>query len=232
VPSLELARANNNLANLLALDDTRLVEARGHYETAIGRDEALMKTEPGNRVYKMELAQYCNNLAYLLGQLGEDDLAKTRSRQAIDLLAELALPAPSLGIEQADAHNLRGQLLQAKDPRGALAEYRAALEIYEGRWRSNAASSVTTVHERYYDFLLNLARLAKDSRDSAAHALLLEAMTGYLDLAQARLKSGSVADTRLVLENVSSLLPELAERDRATIEKPLRTLQERLATRK
>ena len=77
VPSLELARAYNNLANLLALDDKRLAEARGLYEAAIGRDEALMKTEPANRVYKMELAQYCNNLAYLLGQLGDDDLAKT-----------------------------------------------------------------------------------------------------------------------------------------------------------
>ena len=81
VPSLELARANNNIANLLALDDTRLAEARKLYEAAIGRDEALMKTEPANRVYKMELAQYCNNLAYLLGQLGDNDLAKTEANR-------------------------------------------------------------------------------------------------------------------------------------------------------
>ncbi len=40
------------------------------------------------------------------------------------------------------------------------------------------------------------------------------AITGYLNLAQASLESGSVADTRLVLENVSNLLPELSERDR------------------
>ena len=56
VPSLELARAYNNLANLLALDDTRLAEARRLYEAAIRRDEELVKAEPANRVYKMELA--------------------------------------------------------------------------------------------------------------------------------------------------------------------------------
>jgi hypothetical protein len=53
-----------------------------------------------------------------------------------------------------------------------------------------------------------------------------------LNLAQASLESGSVADTRLVLENVSNLLPELTDRDRATITKLLQTLQEKLATRK
>jgi len=232
VPSLELARAYNNLATLLALDDTRLVEARGLYEAAIGRDEELMKTEPANRVYKMELATFCNNFAYLLGQLGEDDLAKARSRQALDLLDDLALPAPSLGIEQADAHNLRGRLLQAQDPREALAEYRQALELYESRWRDQTAHNLTRVHERYQDFLLNLARFGRDSRDPAPHALLLRAITGYLDLAQASLESGAVADTRLVLENVSNLLPELTEPDRTTIMKPLRTLEEGLAARK
>jgi tetratricopeptide (TPR) repeat protein len=232
VPSLELARAYNNLATLLVLDDARLVEARGLYEAAILRDEELMKTEPANRVYKMEVATFSNNLSYLLGQLGENDLAKARSRQALDLLAELALPAPSLGIEQADAHNVRGQLLAAKDPRGALAEYRQALEIYESRWRDNTAHNLTRVHERYQNFLLNLAQLSGDSRDPVPHALLLRAITGYLDLAQTSLESGLVADARLVLENVSNLLPELTERDRTTILKPLRSLQERMAARK
>jgi len=232
VPSVELARAYNNLATLVALDTSRLPEARGLYEAAIRRDEDLLKAEPANRGYKMELATFCNNLTYLLEQLGQNDLAKVRSRQALDLLAELALPAPSLGIEQADAHNVRGHLLQAQDPHGALAEYRQALEIYESRWRDHSAHNLTRVHERYQNLLLNLADLSRDSRDPIPHALLLRAITGYLDLAQASLDTGSVADTRLVLENVSNLLPELTERDRTTIVKPLRTLQERLAARK
>ena len=232
VPSLELARTYNNLANLLALDDARLVEARGLYEAAIGRDEELVKTEPANRVYKMELATFCTNFAYFLEQLGENDLAKARSRQALDLLDELALPAPSLSIEQADAHNVRGHVLQAKDPRAALAEYRQALAIYESRWRDQTAHNLTRAHERYPDLLLNLAHLSRDSRDPAPNALLMRAITGYLDLAQASLASGSVAETRVILENVSNLLPELTDRDRAAITQPLRSLQERLAARK
>ena len=54
-------------------------------------------------------------------------------------------------------------------------------------------------------------------------------MTGYIDLAQRSLATGSVADARLVLENISDLLPELAEPDRKAITKSLLALQERLA---
>ncbi|MEO5741842.1 MAG: hypothetical protein ABIS29_14740, partial [Vicinamibacterales bacterium] len=128
--------------------------------------------------------------------------------------------------------NVRGRLLQDQDARGALAEYRQALAVYESRWRDHTAHDVTRVHERYQDFLLNLARFSRDSRDPAVHALLLGAIAGYLDLAQASLESGSVADTRLVLENVSNLLPELSERHQAIILKSFTTLQERLAARK
>ena len=232
VPSLELARAYNNLANLLALDGKRNDEARQLYEEAIRRDEELVKREPANRAYKMELATFCNNFSYFLRRLGNEDLAKARSRQALDLLAELALPAPSLSIELADAHNVRGRLLAAQDPRGALAEYRVALDMYESRWQDHAAHNLKRVHERYQEFLLNLAHFSRDSRDPAPHALLLRAITGYLDLAQAKLESGSVADAQLILENMSNLLPALTERDRTTVMKPLGTLQERLAARK
>src|SRR5262249_8228013 len=123
VASLELARAYNNLGALVWLDDKRVSEARRFYESAGGINEVLTKAEPENRVYRMELAKYCDNLSVLLGQLGETDLAQSRSQEALDLLDALALPAPSLAIEQADAHNLRGRLLQPKDPRAAVAEY-------------------------------------------------------------------------------------------------------------
>ena len=88
-------------------------------------------------------------------------------------------PAPSLGIEQADAHNVRGRLLQAQDPRAALTQYRLALEIYESRWPDHTAHNMTRVHERYREFLLNLAHFGRDSRDPAVHSLLLRALTGY-----------------------------------------------------
>jgi tetratricopeptide (TPR) repeat protein len=232
VATLELARVYNNLASLVALDEARLAEARALYEAAIRRDEELTKAEPANRVYKLELAKFCNNLAYLLNDLGEEDLAQARSRQALDLLAELALPAPSLGIEQADAHNVRGYLLERSDSREAFAEYREAVEIYENRWRDRTAHYLTPAHQRFNELLLNLARFGRDSRNPEVHALLRRAITGYLGLAQASLESGSVADAQLVLSNVSNLLPELTERDRPPVMEALRAIEERLAARK
>jgi hypothetical protein len=142
------------------------------------------------------------------------------------------LPAPSLGIEQADAHNLRGRLLQARDPRGALEEYRQALEIFEKLWQDRAAHYLAPVHQRYEDFLLNLARFGRERQDVAVHMILVRAVSGYLDRGQVSLALDSVADARLVLQNVSNLLPELTERDRTAITKPHRDLQDRLAARK
>jgi len=232
VASLELARAYNNLGALVWLDDKRLSEAKGFYESAVGIDEALTKAEPDNRVYKMELAKYCNNLSVLLGQLGDTDLAQSRSQEALDLLDALALPAPSLAIEQADAHNLRGKLLQPKDPRGALAEYRQAFDLFQKVWRDTTARYSAPAHQRYQDFLLNLVRFANTGPDADVHALLMRALTAYLDFGNASLTSGSPADARLVVDNVSNVLPQLPARDQAEIVKSHRALQARLSAYK
>lgn len=232
VASLELARAYNNLATLLALDDMRLPEARKFSESAVAIDEALTKVDPENRVYKMELAKYCNNLSYLLGQLGEDDLAQSRSQEALDLLEALALPAPSLAIEQADAHNLRARLLQAKDARAALAEYRIALEMFGSLWRDKAMHYSAPVHQRYQDFLFNLARFATERGDADVHALLVRAVKAYIEFGQASLTPTSAGDARLVVDGVSMLEPQLPERDRAEIVKSQRALEAKLAAYK
>ena len=232
VASLELARAYNNLGALLELDDARLKEARGFYESAVALNETLTKADPENRVYKMELAKYCDNLSYLLSQLGEADLAQARSQEALDLLEALALPAPSLAIEQADAHNLRGRMLQAKDPRAALAEYRVALDMFARLWREKASHYSAPVHQRYQDLLNNVARLAAQHDDSDVHALLVRAVGAYLEFGEASLTSGGVADTRLVVDTVSMLVPDLPERDRTEIVKRHRALQAKLAAYK
>ena len=232
VPSLELARAYNNLGALVALDDKRLGEARRFYESAVGINEALTKAEPENRVYKMELAKYCDNLSYLLGQLGETDLAQSRSQEALDLLDALALPAPSLAIEQADAHNLRGKLLQPRDPRTALAEYRQAFDLFQKVWRDRTTRYSAPAHQRYQDFLLNLARFTGDSPNSDAHTLLIGSVTTYLDFANASLTSGGVAEARLAADTVSNVLPQLPARDQAEVVKSHRALQARLAAYK
>ena len=232
VPSLELARVYNNLGGLVSLDDKRMAEGRQFYESAVGINEALTKADPQNRVYKMELAKYLDNLSYLLGQIGETDLAQSRSQQALDLLNALALPAPSLAIEQADAHYLRGRLLEAQDPRAAVAEHRQAFDIFQKLWRDTTARYSAPAHQRYQEFLLHLVRFANVRPDTEVHALLMRALTAYLEFGNASLTSGSPADTRLVVENVSNLLPQLPERDRAEIVKSHSALQARLAAYK
>ena len=52
------------------------------------------------------------------------------------------------------------------------------------------------LHQRYQDFMLNLARLDRESRAPAVHALLMRAVTGYLELAQTSLAAGAAAGTR------------------------------------
>jgi len=232
VASLELARAYNGLATLLALDDTRLGEARKFYESAVALDEALTKADPENRVYKMELAKYSDNLSYLLSQLGEVDLAQSRSQEALDLLEALALPAPSLAIEQADAHNLRGRLLMSRDPRAALAEYRMAFDLFGRLWRDKTTHYSAPVHQRYQDFLFNLARLARERDDPDVHVLVVRATSAYLELGQASLTPSSAVEARLVVGGVSELLPQLPERDRAEIVKSQRALEAKLAAYK
>ena len=232
VATLELARAYNNLATLLALDDTRLAEARKLSESAVALDEALIKADPENRVYKMELAKYCDNLSYLLGQLGDYDLAQSRSQEALDLLEALALPAPSLAIEQADAHNLRGRLLQSKDSRAALAEYRAAFDMFGRLWRDTTTHYSAPVHQRYQDFLFNLARLARERDEAEVHALLVRAATAYLGFGEASLTPTSAGDARLVVDGISMLLAELPDRDRAEIVKRQRALESKLSAYK
>jgi tetratricopeptide (TPR) repeat protein/energy-coupling factor transporter ATP-binding protein EcfA2 len=232
LPSLEIARAYNNLASLIAADDQRLVEARALYEAAIRHDEELTRAEPANREYKLELAKYCDNLSDLLRQLDDNDLAQARSRQALDLLDLLALPALSLGIEQADAHNLRGQILQTRDVGAAVTEYQEALEIFEQLGKEPTARRSSSFHQRYDDLLLSLARFGRESRDAGIHRLLRRALTSYLVLAEEGLASGSVADAKLALDNVSRVLPEVSEADRASVLKAYQELADKMAQRR
>ncbi len=233
LPSLELARACNNLGSLVAEDDTRLPEAKELYERAVRIDEESTRAEPDNRVYKLELAQFDDNLADLLRRLRQFDLAKERSRQALDLLDELAAPAPSLGIEHADAHSLRGRILQSEGSRGAAGEYEQSLEIFEKLQTDRASHHLALFHERFGDLLLNLAALSRETGDvEGVRRLLARAVTRYLELAHRSLAAGSVADAQTVFDNLTTLLPALSERDRSTITKLYEDLRDQLAARK
>ena len=110
-PSQDLARAYNNLANLLA-HEKRMPEAAPLYERAIAILEGLCKKEPGNREYKMELARFYDNLAILLLNEKQIDAAKQRNQQALTLFEELAAPpaSSSLARERDKARDVRERL--------------------------------------------------------------------------------------------------------------------------
>ena len=99
-------------------------------------------------------------------------------------------------------------------------------------WRDKTTHYSAPVHQRYQDFLLNLARFVRERDVPEVHGLVVRAVTAYVEFGQASLTPASTADARLVAGNVSALLPELPERERAAIVNAQRALEAKLAAYK
>ena len=125
----DLARASNNLASHIGDDPARVAEAQSLTARAIALHNQLLAKEPGNREYKLELAKFSDNLAFL--QLGRGDIteAMKSNRRAQELLDDLVRPAPGLGIEHADARTIAGSSSGATGPRTRLRRIAEALRI-------------------------------------------------------------------------------------------------------
>lgn len=228
----ELARSFNNLASLVADDEARVAEAGRLYDSAITLHTRLVQAEPANRQYKLELAKFCNNDAETARVSGDYERATRRNEQALALLDDLLRPAPSLGIEHADAHNLRGRILASARSPKAESAFQESLSLFDELERDPAARTLTAFHERYLDLLLNLAALVKESGSAPTRRLLTDAVAHYISHANASLAAGSRADAQLVLDNLSQLLTELPDSDKPTVVEPYRLLERRLAERK
>src|SRR5581483_8486301 len=85
-----------------------------------------------NREYKMELAQFDDNLALLLLQEDRVDPAKRRNQEAVDLLEELAVPASVLVVQRANAHIIHSWILNSEGSPQSLEEARHTLEMLNG----------------------------------------------------------------------------------------------------
>jgi tetratricopeptide (TPR) repeat protein len=224
--SQELARASNNLATVIERQRDQRDAARQLYERAIRIHEGLIAKEPANREYKLELAQFSNNLAELLRALRNTEGALRSNARALALIDELARPAPSLGIEQADARSLRGRIMQGT-PDEATAEYRESLELFKRIARSPEATSRADFHVRVGDLLLNLATLCRDRQDADdARRVLSEAVDFYVALGQKAAADRDHVEARTVLENLSLLMSELSDRDRRAFTPSYRNLQQ------
>jgi len=230
--SQELARSYNNFASLVAGDESRTAEAGRLYESAITIHTRLVQAEPANRQYKLELAKFCNNDAETARLSGDHDRATRRNGQALALLDDLLRPAPSLGIEHADAHNLRGRILASAGSAEAESAFQESLTLFDELERDPAARTQTAFHDRFVDLLLNLAALVKENGSDRSRGLLTDAVAHYISHANTSLAAGARADAQLVLANLSRLLPELTDRDTRTVIEPYRQLERRLAERR
>jgi tetratricopeptide (TPR) repeat protein len=227
----ELARAYNNLASLLSQDDHRLAEARRLYDRAVQLDRAVAQAEPENRQNRLELAKFENNLADLLRILGDPDEAAAHNAEALDLLDQLARPAPSLGVEIADAHNLRGRILASQGSPEALQEYTDALRMFERLAGPRSAHQPPEFHQRFGDLLVNLAEFGENGNDGARR-LLTQAVDRYLQMADRSVATGATADARTAVETLAYVLPRLSESDRRAFVARFDELRGRLATLK
>ena len=208
----ERGRAANNLA--AALDARGEAGAEHFYARAVSGHESLVKRFPQNREYQLELAKFCNNLAVFQYEHGERAAAESRNRQAVALLADLSRPAPSLEIENADAYNLRGLILQLEQREAALAAYEEALDRFAGMTTAATAPRMPAFHQRFADLLVNLALFAQGNPPAAAGRLLSRAIDQYLVVAASIADGGDASQARAVLDAINRVLPELTESDR------------------
>jgi tetratricopeptide (TPR) repeat protein len=233
--SQELARAYNNLAALLAQgaeDRQGLEAARPLYERAIATHTALTSRDPGNREFKFELAKFSNNYSELLRELGAYEPAERHSANALRWLQELVRPAPSLGIEQADAHNLRGRILQsAGSTADAVAEYRTSLQLFQTLARTDEAAGRPDFHLRYGDLLTNLAVLRRERpAGTEPRRLLTEALRTYLDFGL-RSRPAASGEGKAVFDTLARVMPEIGEADRAAFTESYGRLQQQVTAR-
>jgi hypothetical protein len=231
-PALDLARAYNNLGSLLAYDDTHLPEARALSEQAIQLHEALSKADPSNRQYTAELATFYENLADVLRRLSLFGLAQQRSGQAVDLFNGLVRPAPSLGIDLADAHNVRAQIFEPAQPARSEVESRRAFEILDQLAGDPNAVHLAQFHTRFGELLLNLAALSSAHPDLAAVRELVDrAMGRYLDVANQSVAAGAAADARSADDNLAQVLSRMSPQDQSRFRKSIQALHDSISRR-
>ncbi len=208
----ERGRAANNLA--AALDSRGDAGAGEFYARAVSGHESLVKRLPQNREYQLELAKFYNNLAVFHYEHGERAAADGRNRQAVTLLTDLSRPALSLEIETADAHSLRGMILQGEHREAALSSYGEALKSFADMTTLATVARMPAFHERFADLLVNLARFAQGNPPPAAGRLLARAIDQYLVVMVQVADGGDASQARAVLDAINRVLPELTQVDR------------------
>ncbi len=231
----ELARAENNLAELIYVSNLA-GDARPLFEQAISIGEGLSKKSPENRDYKFELAQYCNNFANFLTSQNQLDLALAANAKAIQLHRELARPLPTWIMHLALSHDIRGRILESKNPGDAELEYRRSIEVFQ---QVPVAAQNDDYALWFGQALANLGSMLEQKKDYQDAIPLLEHATAlhrrsqsnydlgwdYYMLASAYKASGSAAAAQKAMQQLSDTIPTVAKPDQAALEEGLEELR-------
>lgn len=189
-PAQELARAYNGLATLIRREQ-RAEEARTLYDQAIQILQRLRARDPQNREYWYELAQYCDNQARLLQALNQLPAAAIRSRQALDIIKELASPGEALTIEELRIMQLHSDILVAQGSPDAQLESDLERELLEQLSPTRGIERGPDIHNLYKNLAMN-----------------------YIELAGEELGKGSLHDAEDSLQGLARILPQLLPEDR------------------
>jgi hypothetical protein len=211
-PSQELARVYNNLASVLRRDKN-FVEAKWFYQKALGIDERAVQRDPTNRDTKLELAWFYNNLAAMESEdMKDSEAAKQTNGHALALIEQLADPAPSLSLDLARTHDIRGLIFHGLTAKSGLPlsdveshEYLQSMEILE-KLENVAGTRDLPKFKNQVTELVNI----------------------YLYIAKEAIESGSLKDAQGPLGNVSRLLQDLPEEDQLKFAAMYHELQQSL----
>jgi tetratricopeptide (TPR) repeat protein len=104
-PAHDLSHAYIDLGTLLRTEG-QLAKAQDFSERAIRIQKELIKNDPDNWEYRVELATFYNNLAFLALEKGDMEMARDQNHAALDSIEDLATPPPTMETERAKAHML------------------------------------------------------------------------------------------------------------------------------
>jgi hypothetical protein len=158
--------------------------------------------------------------------------ALAQNQRALNELETLARPSPSVGIEQADSHNLRGQILQRQGSPAALAQYREAYQLYEALERTEHVGHPPKLTQRFGDLVITLAYYVRSVPGNAdARRLLNQAAESYFQLGREIAETGSPSEAEIVAVYLSDIWASFDELMRGPFDDAYQHLRRRLEER-
>lgn len=115
-PLQDLARVYNDLGNLLSSKHKAYPEAAELIERAIAIHKSLLEKDSSNREYRLELAEFYNNLAVVCYNNHQIVLAAQANHNAFDLIEGLIAPNPLVADARARANQLHERILEEESP--------------------------------------------------------------------------------------------------------------------